>query len=104
MEDNEHKSDESCGLTNDNGDNIAPKSNSTPFAHEAHRGPRIYLGRSRIKYSQPLEGVLISRWSNDRSAYDSSGTLSMLSSNKNNHCLLIPCSNADELWQELLIT
>ena len=30
---------------NDNGDNIAPKSNSTPFAHEAHRGPRIPLGR-----------------------------------------------------------
>ena len=26
MEDNEHKSNESCGLTNDNGDNIAPKS------------------------------------------------------------------------------
>ena len=77
MEDNEHKSNESCGLTNDNGDNIAPKS--------------IYLGRSRIKYSQPLEGV------------DSSGTLSMLSSNKNNHCLLIPCSIADELWQELLL-
>ena len=45
MEDNEHKSDESCGLTNDNGDNIAPKSNSTPFAHEAHWGPRIPLGR-----------------------------------------------------------
>ena len=92
MEDNEHKSNESCGLTNDNGDNIAPKSNSTPFAHEAHRGPRIYLGRSRIKYSQPLEGV------------DSSGTLSMLSSNKNNHCLLTPCSNADELWLEKLLT
>ena len=47
MEDNEYKSNESCGLTNDNGDNIAPKSNSTPFAHEAHRGPRISLGRSR---------------------------------------------------------
>ena len=32
-------------MLNDNGDNIAPKSNITPFAHEAHRGPRISLGR-----------------------------------------------------------